>query len=174
MPSLLAWVDTRPLFFLIGLPLAALVALGLRRLAKSRVRWGLAVPMTVVIYLLAYWFIFAGPFIGVERLVTSPMTWRMGETGYEGSKQGHVILSFRDDPGHRVGTSSDDLARYLRGLGSDSVDVTFEVTTDWGCTRCFRIVRIAGLESWRWEDGREGFYGWSGSGNQSPGPSPFP
>jgi hypothetical protein len=100
-----------------------------------------------------FWFVFYGPYVGVDQFMTFPMSWRIGEPGFQGSKQEHVILSFRDYPGHQVGIYSDDVAAYLRGLGSDTVDVTFEVTTDWGHTRGFREVRIGDLRSWRAEGG---------------------
>ena len=87
MPLVLAWVDTRPHLFVLGLPLVALAVLGLRRLREHRVRWDVAVPVGFSIYLFAFWFVFAGPFLGVDRLMTYPMTWRMGEAGSEGASK---------------------------------------------------------------------------------------
>jgi hypothetical protein len=169
---LLAWgVDFRPFLFLIGLPLVALIACSIRWFAPRPVRWIAALLSVLSIYSAVFWFVFYGPFVGVEQNMTFPMTWRMGEPGYQASKQAHVLLQFRDYPDHHVGIFSDDVAHYLRGLGSDVVDVTFEVTTDWGRTRGFREVRIGNLTSWR----SEGEYaGCIGSVGQAPRSSPFP
>jgi hypothetical protein len=120
----------------------------------------------LVAYVSLFWFVFYGPFVGVDRSMTFPMSWRMGEPGFQGSKQAHVILEFRDYPGHRIGIFSDDVASYLRRLGSEKVDVTFDVTTDWGKTRGFHEIKIGGFTSWRDEGG---YYQVGG-----PGPSPFP
>jgi hypothetical protein len=172
VPLLFAWgVDPRPLLFLIGLPLVPLFAWGMRRCAPRRARWVAAIVACLAVYLGVFWLVFYGPFVGVVRSMTFPMTWRMGGRGFQGSKQGHVILSFRDYPGYHGGLFSDDVAHYLQGFGSRMVDVTFEVTTDWGRTRGYREVRIGDLTSWRAEGGYSGV---EYSGGRSPGRSPFP
>ena len=169
MPPLLAWgVDTRPFLFLIGLLLVTLIGWGVRRFGPPRVRRPIALLIGLVAYVSLFWFIFYGPFVGVDRSMTFSMTWRLGEPGFQASKQAHVILEFRDYPGHRLGIFSDDVASYLRRLGSDTVDVTFDVTTDWGHTRGFHEIRIGDLTSWRAEGG------YSGVGGQNFGPSPWP
>ncbi len=160
MPVLFAFFDIRPLIFLFGLVLVPLFALGFKSLPSPSIRWRSAWPLGFATYLFLFWLIFVA-FVGVERSRTFPMKWRMGEPGFQGSHQAHVYLEFRDFPSDHVGIFSDELARYLRGLGTDTVDVTFEVTTDWGHTRAFRETRIGDLTDWE----SEGGYAGSGSSN---------
>jgi hypothetical protein len=169
VPLPLAWgVDSRPVLFPIGLLLVALIGWGVRRFGPPPVRRPTAMLVGLMAYVSLFWFIFYGPYVGVERSMTFPMTWRLGEPGFQASKQAHVILEFRDYPGHHIGIFSDDVANYLRRLGSDTVDVTFVVMTTWGRTNGFREVRIGDLASWRAEGG------YSRVDGLKHGPSPWP
>lgn len=78
---------------------------------------------------------------------------------------------FCDYPGQQIVVFSDDLARYLRGLGSDQVDVTFGVTVRWGRTREFREISIGELLQWRAEGRYVRIESVTGQG---PSRSPFP
>lgn len=126
----------------------------------------------VAIFSGLFWFLFFGPFVEVSRPMTFAMTWRIvDDVGWSATKQAHVVFTFRDYPGHIEAISSDDVASYLRGLGSETVDVTFEVTTILGSTRGTRIIGVGGFES-GWVEEISGSE-WH-SGSPPLGPSPFP
>jgi len=168
---LLAWAETRHLWFLVLLPLIPLIAGVLRRATRRPLPSFIALLAAFAVYLGLFWFLFFGPFVELARPMTFPMTWRMGEPSESTTGQAHVVLTFRDYPGHIVGISSDAVASYFRGLGSETVDVTFEVTTTWGSTQGTRIIRIGGLTSgWVEEYGGSEVH----SGGPPLGPSPFP
>jgi hypothetical protein len=168
MQSCAAYIDVRPICFVIGLPIALLVGALIGQFAL-RQKTGAVIVLSGLIYTAIFWFALCGPFVDVERQLTFPMTWKIEPPGLEGRKESTVILTFRDFPNHFVGVASDEVASYLRHRDLSVVDVTFAVTTDWGHTRGFHEVRIGELARW---SSVGGFAGTSSIGNNAPSPWP--
>ena len=85
-----------------------------------------------------------------RRIVTFEMVWSVL------SEPDHVVLDFAEFPNHYVSIESVELRSYLESLGSDRVEVKFEVTTRLGCVERLRSLRIGERSDWQKE--------WGGSG----------
>jgi len=60
-----------------------------------------------------------------------------------------VELSFAEFPGHFISHHSEDLAQHLQAIGKDKVPVVFEITRNYGRTKGYSEIEIAGLKTWR-------------------------
>lgn len=153
--TIVAYIDPRPVFFVVGLLVFVGIGLLLRRSAKARLK----MVTLVLISSLAFAALFAcfltsyGPFVGQKVAREFRMTWRINEHPLGGRKQAEVLLFFADYPGSCVGEYSDELAAHLRDMGDDEVKVQFEVTSDYGKVRGFHMTEVAGLRRWASEGG---------------------
>lgn len=165
--TLLAYVDVRPLLFLVGLPLFIGFILLVCRLAKARLHKGMVALFSAVIFTALFTLLLtgAGPFIDQKQTREYLMSWEIKPTPSNGMKEAEVIFSFVDFPGHFIGKYSDELATHLREKDEPIVKVLFEVTSDYGKARGFHEIEIAGLRHWRSE---WGYAGTSGSPGKSP------
>lgn len=161
---MLAYVDLRPILFVAGLPLGALLAWGLWRLRGRRRPLGSTMVPVLCVYALAFWFFLAGPFIGRTSTRTFAMTWEPLEAD-EGAAPGAVRLHFESQPNHYTFVRSAELAALLQSRGRDVVEVEFEVTSDYGRMRGFNVLRVDG---WEVPMGAGGGYGVSGEFGASP------
>src|SRR5207244_1066660 len=118
---------------------------------------------------LIWWGVFAVG-TGVEERISVPMTWEINPklNPHPHAKQAHVVLYFKRNPNKHIGVYSDEVAKYLRGLPSNEVNVDFDVIKDFGRVRAFHEVRIGELTGWS-----ETGYGYAGV-SSSDGPSPWP
>lgn len=142
------------------------VVLLVRRLPGRERRRAVAVAGSVLLYGLATWGLrnaMAG-----ETYETKRMTWEERGTD-NGYGEPEIELTFVDAPAHSHGVYSADLARYLRATGTDTVDVTFRITSYMGCRLGTTPWLIAGIGRWR---SRSGYARFRGSGGEPP-PSPW-
>ena len=134
-------IDLRaPLFFLLLL-LPGFIAGGIK-LSRPGIRFWKTYSVTLVGCVAVFFFIFFGPFVDVKRNKTFEMNWELGEPVKEYPGDTHVILTFTRYPNHFTGYYSSELADYLKSKGKKTVDVTFEVTSDFGKMRGYREVRF--------------------------------
>ncbi len=169
-----AYVDIRPILFLIGLPVFVLLWLFVYRCMepkKPNSRIKTPIEETILVALLAYTFLFVffltgfGPFIDQTELREYLMTWEIKPIPSQGMKESEVVLSFVDFPGYHLGEYSDQLANHLRKTGKKQVKVVLKLTSDYGDVRAHRTIEIAGLKNWQ---SVGGYAGGRGSPEQSP------
>ena len=86
--------------------------------------------------------------VGDKSYRTFKMTWA-NEGANNDFKESEILLGFVEYPGHYEGIYSNELAAYLKQLPGNQVDVTFEVTSNFGCLRGFNETQIGELKSWR-------------------------
>ena len=177
MNPLLAYIDTRPLIFVVGWLLVLLLWLGARKIRGYR---GPMLLSAMAIHL-GYGGLFIllatgwGPFVDQKEVRTMPMQWQIreesptaaGRISVEGMAEENVsdpqvILQFVSHPNHRLNMFSKDLASHLQALQQDTIPVTFEVTRDYGRMRGFSTLDIAGLKQW---DTSQSFYEVSDGGS---------
>ena len=177
MNPLLAYIDTRPLIFVVGWLLVLLLWLGARKIRGYR---GPMLLSAVAIHL-GYGGLFIllatgwGPFVDQKEVRTMPMQWQIREESpteadrismagmaEENVSDPQVILQFVSHPNHRLNMFSKDLASHLQALEQDTISVTFEITRDYGRMRGFSTLDIAGLKQW---DASRSFYEVSGGGS---------
>src|SRR5437773_821536 len=79
----------------------------------------------------------------VQQRITYNMTWKVTaiETPRPPDGTRHIELRFEQFPHSYIGFSSNDLGTYLES-SARSVPVEFEITSDFGCMRGFRITKI--------------------------------
>ena len=94
-----------------------------------------------------------------SQAIEYEMTWRYGEPANKWPETRHVLLSFVDYPNHRVGIYSKDLGQYLEHLNTETVAVTFEVSTRFGCFSGYSVVKIGELQHWNSEFSYGGLQG---------------
>ena len=162
---LLAYIDTRPFLYLVGVPIALLVGWFVAQAFRQRFASPGFLSSTFAIYTVLFLFIFAGPFVGRKSIETFDMTWTIAETPSQGQKEAEVIFTFVEHPNYTVGEFSDELANYLREKDEKVVPVSFDITRDFGRVRGFHMTQVANLTHWK---SSYGYYSSSGSGNDSP------
>lgn len=96
-------------------------------------------------------------FAGVEKTVSHEMRWVSGQ-GKNARGQREILLIFVKYPYYYERFFSEDLARYLDSLGSETVPVTFKVTSDFGKVRGISVRHVG-----EWPGGSKGWVG-GGSG----------
>ena len=136
--------DLRPIIFLLVPPLAAMIAWA-AKLFYPDIRFRKAFAIAFGGCIAAYWFFLFGPFIDVKTEKTFEMNWSLGEPAKEYPGESHVILTFTKYPNHFTGYYSAELANYLKSTGKKTVDVTFEVTSDYGKMRGYHEIRFGNL-----------------------------
>ena len=170
---ILSYIDVRPYLFLAGLPIFVLLVILVCRLAGVKLRkiWVGGIASLIFTGLFVFLLTGFGPFVAQEEIREYRMTWAI-QPPPTGSKitQSKVVLTFVEFPAHFIYHYSDDLAQHLRTGGKEEVEVTFEVTSDYGKVRGFSEVEIAGLKGWKHDP--EGFGGGGVTGNGS-APSPW-
>ena len=163
---LAAYIELRPVFFVVGLLVFAGIGLLLRRSARARVRKVTVGLISSLAFIVVFTVFFTGygPFVGQKKAREFRMTWRINEHPLGGRTQEEVVLFFVGYPGSCLGEYSDELAAHLREKGEDEVKVLFEVTSDYGKVRGFHMTEVAGLARWASE---------SAYSSSSGGPSPW-
>ncbi len=127
---------------------------------RAQIAVGSLIGLVIVVSLIAYVF-----FLGtVSETVTYDMTW-----SYPHRRE--LVLSYRDYPGYYQVCYSDELVRYLQSTGRSQVPVVFEVITDFGKIRKYRVKTVGEWENneFRCNSGGWNFtyQGGSGSGSDS-------
>ena len=164
----IAYIDIRPLLFVVGLLLFIGLSLLIGRLGKKNIKKTTVVVIASVLFTGLFTFLLTGfgPFINQKETREYMMTWQIKPIRLNDMQQSEVVLSFVDFPGHYIGEYSNELAAYLRDQGDKQVKVVFEVTSDYGTVRGYHRTKISGLEEWTSE--QVGYGGSSGSPNKSP------
>ena len=167
---LLAYIDTRPFFFGIGLPLfigLALLCCWLtgRTFKKRSVSLVAALLFTA---LFTFFLTGFGPFVDQKETRSLQMTWEVKPGPDSGTTESEVVLAFVDFPGYHVGHFSDELAAHLRKQGKSKVTVLVETTSDYGKIRGTREIEIEGLRGWKSQNGYSGYSGANDSPERSP------
>ncbi|MDB4737857.1 hypothetical protein OAF75_03365 [Verrucomicrobiales bacterium] len=169
---ILAWIDTRPFLFVLGIPIVILLTFLGCAIVKSRVRRWKASAGTLILYVLLFAFFLYGPFIGQTKTREYMMSWEIKPPHLHGeANQGtqikvpEVIFSFIEFPEHFIGYHSIELADHLKTNGKDEVKALIEITSDYGKVRGYSVLEIVGAKSWP----NEGIFGGSsGSPQRSP------
>jgi hypothetical protein len=164
---LLAYIDTRPFLFVIGLPLfIGLALLGCwltgRPFGKGKVSLMAALIFTA---LFTFFLTGFGPFVDQKETRQYLMTFEIKPGSASGMTESEVVLSFVNFPDYYIGHYSDELAAHLRKQADTRVIVLAEITSDYGKVRGTREVEIAGLRGWKSQDG---YSGAKGSPERSP------
>lgn len=95
----------------------------------------------------------AGPvlhaqFTDVPTRVVRPMTWSV-QPAADTARASEVTLRFVDRADHFVRLQSPQLATYLASLDARTVDVEFELSSDFGRVGAFHVVRVGDLTRFR-------------------------
>ena len=137
------------ILFLAAMPVLLIVAWSIRRFKFPDKSYAQIFGATFLAFVVLFWFFLAGPFVGVIRYKTLPMTWLIAPQPAEESTafagETHVILKFVGDSNQGVGYYSSEIADYLRKGGKNPIDVTFEITSDYGKMRGSNAMKIDGL-----------------------------
>ena len=163
---IIAYIDIRPFLFAIGLLVVISLTIIGCWIANAKIaKWRVTLLATATFAGL-FGFLFYGPFIGQTEKREHIMTWAIVEpTSTNGINESKVVLTFVKFPNFFIGGYSDEVAAHLKKNGEDKVSVIFEITSDYGKFRGYRVTEIAGLKSWRWIDS---FSGVSGAPKKSP------
>ena len=164
---ILAYVDVRPVLFIIGLPV--FIGISIWACQKTSIQFNKVRMLTfsTVIYSSLFTFLLTeyGPFIGQTASREYWMNWNILSENSSGMNETEVVFKFVDYPNYFTGIYSDELADHLSHNGENVVKVVFEVTTDYGKVTGFHETEIAGLKSWKAESS---YAGSSGVTNKSP------
>ena len=141
--------DLRPILFLAAMPVLLILAWLIRRFKFPATSYASIIGVTFLAFVVLFWFFLAGPFIGKTIYKTFPMNWSIVTQSAEESAafagETNVTLNFVADPNQGVGYYSSEIADSLRKNGKNPVDVTFEITADYGKVRGFDAMRIDNL-----------------------------
>jgi hypothetical protein len=141
--------DLRPILFLAALPVLLILAWVIRRLKYPDKPYAPIFGAAFLTFIILFWLFLAGPFVGKTTYRTFPMNWSIETQSVEESTafagETNVALNFVADPNQGVGYYSSEIADYLRKNGRNPVDVTFEITSDYGKVRGFDAMRIDNL-----------------------------
>jgi len=128
-----------PVVVLVGAVVVWAVTAGERRIGPRRT--------VEVVALLSYLLATAALFWALTSNVshrTFTVTWHdLGKANFTGESE--IFLEFSGFPGHGVGMYSNALRDHLIGSGAPTTTVEFQMTSDNGCLRGFREVRIGRL-----------------------------
>ena len=164
---ILAYVDIRPILFILGVLVLLLVVYIFCRIKKKKDKFGKIFGLSFCAYVGLFTFFLTeiSPFIGQRDTREFIMTWKLVEEENSNYDQPHVRLEYQDFPGHRIGHYSQELLDHLEAQGTDQIKVIFSTVSDYGNVRGYSAESIAGLREWS----REWSYGGtSGSPTSSP------
>ena len=164
---ILAYVDVRPILFILGV-LVLLIGTSIYcRVRKKRGKFGKIFGLIFCVYTALFTFFLTeiGPFIGQRDTREFIMTWKLVEEENSNYDQPHVRLEYKNFPGHRIGHYSQELLDHLEAQGTDEIKAVFSTVADYGKVRGYSALSIAGLREWseEWSYG-----GTSGSPISSP------
>ena len=164
---ILAYVDVRPILFILGVFLLLIGASIYCLVKKKRGKFGKIFGLSFCLYTALFTFFLTeiGPFIGQRNTREFMMTWKLVEEENSNYDQPHVMLEYKDFPGHRIGHYSQELLDHLEAQGTDEIKAVFSTVADYGKVRGYSALSIAGLRQWseEWSYG-----GTSGSPIASP------
>ena len=164
---ILAYVDVRPILFILGVFLLLIGASIYCLVKKKRGKFGKIFGLNFCLYTALFTFFLTeiGPFIGQRDTREFIMTWKLVEEENSNYDQPHVRLEYKDFPGHRIGHYSQELLDHLEAQGTDEIKAVFSTVADYGKVRGYSALSIAGLREWseEWSYG-----GTSGSPISSP------
>lgn len=146
---MIAYVSMLPFFGCFNLIVIGGVATFALVLAFKSGKWKAAwLAVSSVVFISVLWWASVFLFTGVKHQVAHDMTWSYGpnEQGRPGDE--HIILRYKKDPRQHVGIISKDLAQYLESRHSPDVRVIFEITTDFGRMRGYRVIQIGERRAW--------------------------
>ena len=164
---ILAYVDVRPILFILGVLVLLIGASIYCRVKKKRGKFGkiFGLSFCVCTALFTFFLTEIGPFIGQRDTREFIMTWKLVEEENSNYDQPHVRLEYKNFPGHRIGHYSQELLDHLEAQGTDEIKAVFSTVADYGKVRGYSALSIAGLREWseEWSYG-----GTSGSPISSP------
>ena len=164
---ILAYVDIRPILFILGVLVLLLVVYIFCRIKKKKDKFGKIFGLSFCAYVGLFTFFLTeiSPFIGQRDTREFIMTWKLVEEENSNYDQPHVRLEYQDFPGHRIGHYSQELLDHLEAQGTNEIEVIFSTVSDYGNVRGYSAESIAGLREWssEWSYG-----GTSGSPTSSP------
>jgi hypothetical protein len=141
--------DLRPILFLAALPVLLILTWVIRRFKFPHKPYAPIFGAIFLTFIVVFWLFFAGPFIGKTAYKTFPMNWSIvTQSAHESAAfagETNVTLNFVADPNQGIAYKSSEIADYLRKSGKNPVDVTFEITSDYGKVRGFDAMRIDNL-----------------------------
>ena len=164
---ILAYVDVRPILFILGVLVLLLGVYIFCRIKKKKDKFGKIFGLSFCAYVGLFTFFLTeiGPFVGHRDTREFIMTWKLVEEENSNYDQPHVRLEYKDFPGHRIGHYSQELLDHLEAQGTIEIEVIFSTVSDYGNVRGYSAESIAGLREWS----REWSYGGtSGSPTSSP------
>ena len=164
---ILAYVDVRPILFILGVLVLLLVVYIFCRIKKKKDKFRKIFGLSFCVYVGLFTFFLTeiGPFVGQRDTREFIMTWKLGEEEYSSFDQPHVVLEFKDFPGNEIGHYSQKLFDHLNAQGTNEIEVIFSTVSDYGSVRGYSAESIAGLREWSSEFS---YGGTSGSPTSSP------
>ena len=164
---ILAYVDVRPILFILGVLVLLLVVYIFCRIKKKKGKFRKIFGLIFCVYVGLFTFFLTeiGPFVGQRDTREFIMTWKLGEEEYSSFDQPHVVLEFKDFPGNEIGHYSQKLFDHLNAQGTNEIEVIFSTVSDYGSVRGYSAESIAGLREWSSEFS---YGGTSGSPTSSP------
>ena len=164
---ILAYVDIRPILFILGVLVLLLVVYIFCRIKKKKDKFRKIFGLSFCAYVGLFTFFLTeiSPFIGQRDTREFIMTWKLVEEENSNYDQPHVRLEYLDFPGHRIGHYSQELLDHLEAQGTNEIEVIFSTVSDYGSVRGYSAESIAGLREWSSEFS---YGGTSGSPTSSP------
>ena len=164
---ILAYVDLRPILFILGVLVLLLGVYIFCRIKKKKDKFGKIFGLSFCVYVGLFTFFLTeiGPFVGQRDTREFIMTWKLGEEEYSSFDQPHVVLEFKDFPGNEIGHYSQKLFDHLNAQGTNEIEVILSTVSDYGSVRGYSAESIAGLREWSSEFS---YGGTSGSPTSSP------
>ena len=164
---ILAYVDVRPILFILGLLVLLLGVYIFCRNKKKKDKFRKIFGQSFCVYVGLFTFFLTeiGPFVGQRDTREFIMTWKLVEEENSYYDEPHVVLEFKDFPGNRIGHYSQELFVHLEAQGTNEIKAVFSTVSDYGNVRDYSAENIAGLKEWsrKWSYG-----GTSGSPTSSP------
>jgi hypothetical protein len=137
--------DLRPILFLAALPVLLILGWVIRRFKFPDKPYAPIFGAIFLTFIVVFWLFLAGPSIGKTTYKTFPMNWSIVTQSAAFAGETNVTLNFVADPNQGIAYNSSEIADYLRKSGRNPVDVTFEITSDYGKVRGFDAMRIDNL-----------------------------
>ena len=164
---ILAYVDARPILFILGVLVLLLGVYIFCRIKKQKDKFRKIFGLSFCVYVGLFTFFLTeiGPFVGQRDTREFIMTWKLGKEEYSSFDQPHVVLEFKDFPGNKIGHYSQELFDHLNAQGTNEIEVIFSTVSDYGSVRGYSAESIAGLREWSSEFS---YGGTSGSPTSSP------
>jgi hypothetical protein len=141
--------DLRTILFVAAIPVLLILAWVIRRFKFPDKPYVAICGAILLPFIVLFWLFLVGPSIGKTTYKSFPMKWSIVTQSAEESAafaaETNVTLNFVADPNQGIAYKSSEIADYLRKNGKNPVDVTFEVTSDYGKVRGFDAMRIDNL-----------------------------